>query len=41
MYLGYVINGKKLKIDPKKMDVIMKWPVHTNAIEVRSFVGIA
>jgi hypothetical protein len=39
VYLGYVIGGGELKIDPTKMEAIMKWPVPTNVTEVRSFVG--
>jgi hypothetical protein len=39
--LGYVIGGGELKIDPAKMEAIMKWPVHTNCIEVNIFVGVA
>jgi hypothetical protein len=39
VYLGYVIGGGELKIDPTKMEAIIKWPVPTNVTEVRSFVG--
>ena len=39
VYLGYVIDGGELKIDPANMEAIMKWPVPTNVTEVRSFVG--
>jgi hypothetical protein len=38
VYLGYVIGGWELKIDPAKMEAIIKWPVPTNVTEVRSFV---
>jgi hypothetical protein len=41
VYLGYVIGGGELKIDPAKMEAIMKWPVPINVIEVSSFVGAA
>lgn len=41
MYLGHVINGGELKIDPSKMEAIMKWSVPTNVSEVRSFIGVA
>jgi len=37
--LGYVIGGGELKIDPSKMEAIMKWPVPANVYEVRSFIG--
>jgi hypothetical protein len=37
--MGYVIGGSELKIDPAKMEAIMKWPVPTNCTEVKSFIG--
>jgi hypothetical protein len=40
VYLGYVINGGELKIDPAKMEAIMEWPVPPNVTEVmRRFFG--
>jgi hypothetical protein len=39
VYLGHVIGGGELKIDPTKIEAILKWPTPTNVIEVRSFVG--
>jgi hypothetical protein len=39
VYLGYVIGGGKLKIDPTKMEAIMKWLVPTIFTKVMSFVG--
>ena len=41
MYLGYVIGGGELKIDPSKMEAIMKWPGPTNVSKVRRFIGVA
>ena len=41
MYLGYVIGGGELKIDPSKMEAIMKWLVPTNVSEDMSFIGVA
>jgi len=41
VYLGYVIGRGELKIDPSKIEAIMKWPMPTNVIEVRSFIGEA
>ena len=38
MYLGYVIGGGELKIDPTKLEVIMKWVMPTNVSKVRSFI---
>jgi hypothetical protein len=39
VYLGHVIGGGELKIDPTKMEVIIKWLVPTNFTEVSSFFG--
>lgn len=39
VYMGYVIGGKELKIDPSKTKAIMKWPVPTNVFEVNIFIG--
>ena len=41
MYLGYVIGGGELKIDPTKMEAIMKWFVPTNVFVLGSFNGEA
>jgi hypothetical protein len=38
VYLGFVIGGGELKIDPVKMGAIMKWPVPTNYTNVSSFL---
>jgi len=37
--LGYVIGGGELKIDPMKMEAIIKSSIATNVTDVRSFVG--
>jgi hypothetical protein len=34
VYLGYVIGGGELKIDPMNMEAILKWPVPTNVTKV-------
>ena len=39
VYLGYIVGGGELKIDPSKFEVIVNWPKPTNVIEVRSFMG--
>lgn len=39
VYFGYVIDGGEMKIDPSKMEAIMKWSVPTKFTEVRSFIG--
>jgi len=40
VYLGHIVGGFQLKIDPSKVDVIFKWPKPTNVTEVRSFLGV-
>jgi hypothetical protein len=39
VYLGYVIGGGEIKIDPTNMEAIMKWPIPTNVTEISSFLG--
>jgi hypothetical protein len=39
VYLGYIVGGGELKIDPSKVEAIMKWPKPNNVTEVRSFLG--
>jgi hypothetical protein len=39
VYLGYVIGGGDLNIDPTNIEAITKWPIPTNVTKVRSFVG--
>jgi hypothetical protein len=39
VYLGYVISGGELKIDPAKMEAIIKWSVPTNVTKVGIFLG--
>jgi len=40
-YLGHIVGGGELKIDPCKVAVIVSWPKPKSAIEVRSFLGAA
>jgi hypothetical protein len=39
VYLGHIVGGGELKIDPSKVDVIVNWPKPNNVTEVRSFLG--
>ena len=39
VYLGYIVGNGQLKIDPAKVEDIVKWPKPITAIEVRSFLG--
>jgi len=40
-YLGHIVWGGELKIDPSKVAVIVNWPKPKSATEVRSFLGAA
>eukprot|EP00253_Pinus_taeda_P025038 PITA_25038 len=40
-YLGHIVGGGELKIDPSKVTVIVNWPKPKYATEVRSFLGVA
>ena len=40
-YLGYIVGGGELKIDPSKVKVIVNWPKPNTVTEVRSFLGVA
>jgi hypothetical protein len=39
VYLGHIVGGGQLKIDPSKIDVIVNWPETKSVTEVRSFLG--
>jgi hypothetical protein len=39
VYLGHIVGGGKLKIDPSKIDVIVNWLEPKSVTEVRSFLG--
>jgi hypothetical protein len=34
VYLGHIVGGGQLKIDPSKIDVIVKWPEPKSVTEV-------
>ena len=40
-YLGHIITGDGIVVDPEKIRAIMDWPIPTNIFEVRSFMGLA
>ena len=41
VYLGHIVGGGELKIDPYNFDVILNWPKPKTVTEVRSFLGAA
>jgi len=38
-YLGFVITGDTVMMDPTKVDGVKDWPVPTNLTKLRSFIG--
>lgn len=40
-YLGHVISGDGISVDPSKIRAIVDWPAPSNVSEVRSFMGLA
>jgi hypothetical protein len=39
VYLGHIVGGGQLKIDPSKIDIIVNWSEPKSVIEIRSFLG--
>ncbi|XP_051129716.1 uncharacterized protein LOC127250458 [Andrographis paniculata] len=40
-FLGHVVSGKGISVDPSKFETISDWPRPTNLSEIRSFLGLA
>jgi hypothetical protein len=40
-YLGHVIFGEGITVDPMKVEAIMEWPTSKNVQEVCIFMGLA
>ena len=41
VFLGHVVSGDGIQVDPKKIEAIIEWPRPTTVTEVRSFLGLA
>ena len=39
-YLGHVLSGRGVEVDPEKIKAVKQWPVPTNVREVRGFLGL-
>ena len=40
-FLGHVISGSGIIVDPSKVDVVLQWETPKSATEIRSFLGLA
>ena len=40
-YLGHIISAKGMQMDPKKVEVILKWPTPRNLQELQIFLGMS
>jgi hypothetical protein len=40
-FLGYVLTGTEIRMDPQKIEAVRNWPTPTNKSEVRSFLGFS
>ena len=39
-FLGMIISCNRIKMDPEKVNAILKWPEPTNVKQVRAFLGL-
>jgi len=40
-FLGHVISGSGIAVDPSKVDAVSQWETPKSVTEVRSFLGLA
>jgi hypothetical protein len=40
-FLGHVISGKGVAVDPEKVKAVVEWTRPTSVFEIRSFLGLA
>ena len=40
-FLGHIVLEEGIRVDPKKIEVIIEWKPPRNVTEVRSFLGLA
>ncbi|KAJ6846282.1 uncharacterized protein M6B38_279565 [Iris pallida] len=40
-FLGHIISGEDISVDPKKVEAVKPWPTPKSVAEIRSFLGLA
>ena len=40
-FLGHIVSKEGIRVDPKKLEVVVEWKPPRNVTEVRSFLGLA
>ena len=40
-FLGHIVSGEGITVDPSKVQAVKYWPVPKSATEIRSFLGLA
>ena len=41
IFLGHVVSAEGIKVDPTKIEAVVKWKPPRNVTKVRSFLGLA
>ena len=39
-FLGHIVSKERIRVDPKKIEVVIEWTPPRNVTEVRSFLGL-
>ena len=40
-FLGHIVSKEGIRVDPKKIEVVVEWKPPRNVTEVHSFMGLA
>ena len=40
-FLGHIVSKEGIRVDPKKIEVVVEWKPPRNVTEVHSFLGLA
>jgi len=40
-YLGHLVGRDGVRVDPRKVDGVMRWPVPKDVHQIRAFLGLA